>query len=354
MSPNDPVELQMVGDYLLRSQNELEISFWLGSATEVPALCVPEGFEERSLGVLDRLAHAGIQVPQVVLGRYIDDHDVNLRYRPDFERLAQVVAPGKWSVIENRGDGRWVNDALAVISSERVIVDITGLSNKGLFGALDAMRKDARELYVGYSEAAEYSPTEQEWRRLEDHIAASGGDVSTLAQMADRQEWLYVGEHRVEHVSGHEGYDVAGATALLAFLPYKSARLASIMCRHDYTEYCFIAGEPRLARNAWRLEALRRINASIVKQWPVIIMSTFGYRLAIEQLGEALFSENGLLHRCDVHMAPMGSKMQTVASWVVSCIGQAATVLTAVPNRYYPNAFSRGIGNSWVFKFVRP
>jgi hypothetical protein len=180
------------------------------------------------------------------------------------------------------------------------------------------------------------------------------GSACSVAERMDEREWLYGGGHRIVFIPRHEGYDVAGSNALVAFLPFKSARLAAIMGQEEYSDYLFIAGRPRLAGNQWRLDALKDINATVTRQWPIVEMSTFSYRTALKQLASPLFDEEGLLHHYDVHLAPMGSKLQTFACWVVSCIAPSITVLTSVPGKYFSNAFSLGIGAQWAFPFVRP
>jgi hypothetical protein len=175
-----------------------------------------------------------------------------------------------------------------------------------------------------------------------------------LAGKTDEREWLYSRNFDVELVQGHEGYDVAGSAALVAFLPFKAARLAAVMNYSEYSQYVFIAGKPRLGENLWRLDALIQINKAITRQWPIVEMSTFGYKDALKQLAGLLFSSDALSARCDIHVAPMGSKLQTVACWALSRITRSITTVTAIPSRYFPKKFSEGIGSTWVFPFVIP
>ena len=67
-----------------------------------------------------------------------------------------------------------------------------------------------------------------------------------------------------------------------------------------------------------------------------------------------MLSEESLLWKYDVHMAILGSKLQTVACWVFSRIVRSITVVTSVPTQYHPEAFSEGIGQSWVFTLAYP
>jgi hypothetical protein len=265
------------------------------------------------------------------------------------------LAPGSWDVIENHDDGMWVQKALAGVDEPRIALDITGLSNRGVFGALDAVSSwpDMGAMVV-YSEPSVYWPRAREWERFKKELAP-GCQKDDVADWADQSEWLYSGRNfHVELIPNHEGYDVAGSTALIAFLPFKRGRLAAVMSHAEYSEYVFIAGRPRRPENGWRLEALKEINSQLTKDWPVDEMSTFGYRDALKQLSSRLFSAEGLASRCDVHVAPLGSKLQTVGCWALSRITGAITMVTGIPGRYFPKAYSDGIGTSWVFPFTPP
>jgi hypothetical protein len=265
--------------------------------------------------------------------------------------LAEAVSPGRWRVLANHNDGQWVQTGLEWLDADDIILDISGVANRGVFGALDAAVDSSKNVFVGYSEAKEYWPKKPGWRELE----KSFSDNTVLAEMVDEKPWLFSYEHTVEIIPGHEGYDAAGAgRALVAFLPFKCARLAAVLGEEDYREFLFIAGRPRLKKNAWRLDALQKINASLTKEWPVVEMSTFGYRRAFGTLVSSMFSEDLLLCKYDVHLAAIGSKLQTVASWILSRIVGSLTIVTSVPTTYYPQAFSEGIGSSWVFRLVVP
>ena len=77
-----------------------------------------------------------------------------------------------------------------------------------------------------YSEAAHYWPNLEDWQQIKIELSpdyASGGE---LADRADASEWLYSGrDFHVDLIEGHEGYDVAGTTALVAFLPFNTTAL---------------------------------------------------------------------------------------------------------------------------------
>jgi len=141
---------------------------------------------------------------------------------------------------------------------------------------------------------------------------------------------------------------------LIGFLPFKCARLAAILGEEDYSEVLFIAGHPHLKKNHWRKDALKEINEFTIKGRRVEDISTFLYRETLKEFIQILFSDDSLLQKYDVHLAVLGSKLQTVACWVLSNIIRSLTMVTSIPAKYFPEAFSEGIGNSWIFKLTTP
>lgn len=338
-------------DFLSRSENEKSFNVWLDERSTSCSLILAEGFEERSLGLLNLIEKAELKLDGLIIGRYTDDYELNRKYRSKLEEIASVVAPDHWKVIDNHNDGLWIKDALCCLDSETIILDITSMSNKGLFGCLDAAHLSGRNIYIGYSEAKEYWPRENDWQQLSKEL----DNAEKIADVVNTKPWLFSYEHSVGLIPNHEGYNSGGSRhALIAFLPFKSARLGAIIDQEDFSEYLFIAGCPHLEENRWRLDALKKINESIINNWPVIEMSTFGYLKTFEEMTKMLFSEDSLLHEYDIKLAILGSKLQTVASWALSCIIPSITVITSTPAKYYPEAFSEGIGNSWIFKLPEP
>lgn len=346
---DDSIELSACFGYADRAFCEQPFRDW-NPGERPPALLIPEGFEERSLAALQAMATRGILVPRLFIGRYVKDADLNQQYRERFEALAQEVAPGAWQVIDNHDNGDWIEEALRKVQEPAVALDITGLSHRALFGALDALSRSRHDAQIIYSEPAEYWPKQQEWRDM----CPNKNNSDDLADRTDEREWLYSRNFHVELIQGHEGYDVAGSAALVAFLPFKAARLAAVMNYGEYSQYHFIAGKPRLSANLWRLDALTQINKVVTRHWPIAEMSTFGYKDALKQLADLLFSSDALSTRYDIHVAPMGSKLQTIACWALSRITRSVTMVTAIPTHYFPKKYSEGIGSSWIFPFVAP
>lgn len=345
-------ELKRCGDCVQQCVSEVRLSRFVRRSSASIGVIVAEGFEERSLGLLRKLAAQSDHkiIIDVVIGRYDDALEDNKRFREEFEQLASSLTGRDPTVLGIDVDGEWFAQALDIVDGDTVVTDITGVSNKSLFAVLDTAQSHDRPIFVSYTEARLYWPIRNDWRKLLREVS----NPSEIAAAVDSMPWLFGHEHVVEFVLGHEGYDSgAGQLALIGFLPFKCARLGSVLSEIDYDNYTFIAGRPRLKNNSWRLSALKRINEPLINDWPTIEIDTFGYANTVRCLTGVL-AENRLLQTCDVHVAILGSKLQTVGTWLVSSMIPALTMLDAVPMEYFPDAFSDGVGESWVFPLPHP
>lgn len=339
--------------YVEQSSGEIPFEKWLGTQQKCPGLITVEGFEERSFGVLKRFSMENVHLPGVVIARYENSEDMNVLFRPQFEKLARSVSEARVSTVYINKEGSWVEKAMQLLGVGEVIIDITGLSKRLLFGVLDYAVESDKQVLIGYSEAGEYWPKLSDWEQVFAEFAEQ--DIENLSKVFDEKPWLYSYENRVELISKHEGYDVAGnKRALIGFLTFKCARLAAILMKEDYSKYKFIAGIPRLRKNKWRCDVQKKVNATIIGHWPIIELSTFGYRQTILKMSSLLFSEDRLLEEFNVCMAPLGSKLQTIGCWAISHICKSITVVTSIPAGYFTKAFSNGVGESWVFPLKKP
>lgn len=339
-------------NYLERSVDERPISSLVNTDFKNAVFVLIEGFEERSIGIAETLVRAACKFKACVIGTYPNESSANSRYHERAVTAAQALAGSSVLTVPINNKGDWLTTVLSGISHTSVVLDITGLSTRSLFGALDAVSTCSTSTTITYSEANRYWPTLTDWSAIKNSLV----EFKTVADVVDDAPWLFGHEHNVELIANHEGYDSpAASTMLLAFLPFKRARLAAIVSNHDYEKNIFIAGKPRLHENEWRLDALLEINRGIIKSWRLEEMSTFGYRKALSQMFELTLSENSnLLLKHNVHLGLLGSKLQDVGCWIYSTLVPSVAVITSVPNEYFPDSFSDGIGKQWGFPLARP
>lgn len=342
------IEALLCEMYIEQSSTEQPFDAWL--LTDDISIITTQGFEERSVGLIESYAKSGLKADNVIVALHTSDKKANFIYKDRFEIAIKKVTSNS-SEVNLDADGLWLKTALSKIKSSNVLLDITGIGTRGLFGTLDIASLSNKNIFITYTEAKEYWPKKEAWDKMKEDLT----DSNTLPDVVDNQPWLFGYEHKVEFIPGHDGYDSAGtARALIGFLPYKYARLAAVMSADDYTHFEFIAGRPKLEENLWRSQALLEINRDLLKGKRVIEMSTFGYHSALERLSQLILTNEAMLDNYDVHIALMGSKLQDVACWVLSCLVPSLTVLTAVPSKYFPQGFSDGVGETWFFPLLPP
>src|SRR5438552_1003504 len=127
------VEHQQCHAFLRRSVDERELQPVPATAGASAALLTTQGFEERSVGVLETFANSGIRLRNVIINCYPGEDGRNFKYRDRFETSAKKLAPHRWSVVSNDYEGTWVRSAMESSDADEIILDITGVSNLGLF-----------------------------------------------------------------------------------------------------------------------------------------------------------------------------------------------------------------------------
>ena len=344
-------ELELCRRYLALCEGEVLVSSMEPEFWKSCTLLVVQGFEERSVGLLEALVGERIKVRRIVIAKYSAVDIENLRFEDRFISAGFAASELPPTEVVTNNDGEWITPFLVDSPTTRIVVDITGVSNRAMFYVLDKLASCDMEVHLAYTEAGEYWPTMSAWNAVKESLEPGG----SFSEKVDDLPWLFGHQHRHELVLNHEGHDSAGSQrAIVAFLAYKAARLAALIGIEEYSEFLFIAGVPRLDENRWRLNALKEINTDLIQDHQVVEMLTFDYRNALQQLAGVLFDNPGLMRKYDVHLAILGSKLQSVACWALSSLIPSLTVVTSAPTKYYPDAFSQGIGNTWIFRLVSP
>lgn len=339
-------ESEAASRFLSTSQPEALLNDIISDISEPIDFAVVQGFEDRSLSALQRIGEARRPIDTLYIARYPDANSANARLSEALHELVKSSAPRTLQHVRLLKDGGWVSALRHRGTSRPLFFDITGLSTRHLFGALDQVSRQIRPVYLIYTEAETYWPTFDAWREL----TATHQDSEKLAQKVDEMPWLFGCVHNVEAIPGHDGFDsLVSGRALIAFLPFKGARLGAILGEQDYREILFLSGQPRLRANRWREQALRDINEPLLGQAEPIVLSTFGYRDTVQNLMAVLTDNNSPLLKYNVDLALLGSKLQTVGCWVISQIFPSITCLTATPAQYFPASFSSGAGSSFAF-----
>jgi len=121
---------------MLTFEDEVMLADYIRSLPDELTIVVAQGFEERTCGILKVLSDARVRVKHAVVARYKTDRGYDNTNTEECEMLSQHVAPNNWDVIPNYNDGDWAL-SVSLATTETVLVDITGISNRAMFRSLD-------------------------------------------------------------------------------------------------------------------------------------------------------------------------------------------------------------------------
>jgi hypothetical protein len=271
------------------------------------------------------LKQAGVDVTS-------DDHVIYDRFDPsDFETRLQV--------------------RLAAHGTKRAVIDISTMSKLAIILVLKACQELKLNVTVIYSEAKQYGPSKEEFdeaqRRNEIHRP-------TLH--------VFSGVHGVVRANSVSSVAMQGQpTAAIVFMSFNDA-LTQLLLNTVYPSRLFlINGTPPV--HSWREQATAWVHEQVRKEWeddnplktaegtsgllPARCASTLDYRDSLVLLLD-LYWALSATHR--VLLAPSGSKMQTIACFIMKALHPDVHIEYPSPEGFAPE-YSHGIGRSWRVDF---
>ncbi len=227
----------------------------------------------------------------------------------------------------------------------KVYVDISTMSKLAIMLVLHICHQLNIAMVIIYSEAAEYGPTENEYKQ-----ARGKGEIQRPSLH------IFNGIHGVVRVDSLASVAMQGQpTAAIAFMSFNDA-LTQLLLNTVYPGRLFlINGTPPV--HAWREKAMAWVHEQVRKEWeadnpvssayphlPLRSTSTLDYRESVSELLNLYWTLSST-HR--VLIAPSGSKMQTVACYLVKALHPDVHIEYPSPEGF-AKEYSRGIGSKWV------
>lgn len=230
----------------------------------------------------------------------------------------------------------------------RVVVDISTMSKLEIMLVLKVCNELRLRVRILYSEAQEYHPNKEEFER-----------AKKKNQIHRPTLQVFTGVYGVVRVDSLASVAMQGQpTAALVFMSFNDA-LTQILLNTVYPSRLFlINGRPPV--HTWREEATAWIHDQVRREWeednpvhpanaggvpiPKRAASTLDYRETVSLLLE-LYWQLSANHR--ILLAPAGSKLQAVGSYLVKALHPDILIEYPTPEGFSPN-YSSGIGNRWL------
>lgn len=273
------------------------------------------GFEERSCAWLKEGSFH--QHAQCVLIRFRNNVPGNGKIFDQYVALAkQRFAPKAIHVVELHQDApnRMESELGGVLSSlprsvMRLGVDISGMPSYAACMALKCTRfvRNQHPMTVLYTAAKQYNPTFSQYRKL---IAKQGGDIELLPDpMAlEMRETLIL-----DSFSGYRSQNAKTCLAIMA--GYEAHRSTGVVDTVNPSLLLLLYGNPGAPELQWRLDLSRRLHTKFEKgrRTAETVVSTLHFQEALSAL-ETFYDK--LIDDYDLVIAPIGSKMQTLATYL--------------------------------------
>lgn len=303
------------------------------------------GFEERTTGAVASLVDRDVRIEKSVLMEYDMYYQANEKRREKYEEYINYLTRGRTYRPLNAPVAnpdpifsekmKSLLQALVNTAHPKILFDCTSCTSSILSKTLAVLLNYPCELTVLYSEAADYSPTREDWESRE---------------RKPYDKWVqgpFVGVRYVEKPPILQADDVGEQPVLLILFPtFNTERTNRVSAELDPTERIWFFGEPHdLTKNAYRIEMEKSYAAPIMcpgDKWS--LLTTFDYRKTLLSLG-GIYAERHFDYR--IVIMPHGSKMQTLGANLFRVVHETSMV-HAMPMEYNPDKYSTGCIRVWA------
>jgi hypothetical protein len=320
-------------------------SVWAG----IDVLVLAAGFEERAFQVLS--THRFNDRAHVILVLYDNDVPGN----PELGKRYRIAAEEKFLKSHIHRVQLHANDidnfklkcqeVIRALPSDlgKFGIDVSGMPAHVIFALLNLIREAQpyEDQICFYTAAREYTPTEKEYEELK---RKQGDDIEYVPKsMALEMSQLLV----FEPFSGYRSGDARCCLAL--FAGYELHRSTGVVDEINPAVTLLMYGKPASEKLAWRLDLSRRLHQKFEKT----------RRCAVEEVstrdvGEcmAVLEEyyNFTVDDYDLTIAPVCSKMQTIASFLFWEKYPEVQVTFPLPIGYDPDRRPRGVESTYALE----
>jgi hypothetical protein len=266
------------------------------------------GFEDRAMMLLDCCLSQKIRVEKALAIRYKPHGDPRNRVTDFRSKLEKVCSCVEW-INYDRLDPQKFQEELAssidVPDPFHVLVDISGMSKFLTMVLLQVLTRLPNSITVVYAEADIYHPTRDEFEKKKEKVGAT-------------PDFLTSDVYTILHVTSLSSVSMQGYPILLLVFPTFNHNEVAALHNEVSPQYMILLeGDPHKETDKWRLQAMKEVNRNLTANPDYSceskVVSTFDYISNIEVLQD-IYRKYCFTHK--VLLAPTGSKLQTIASFL--------------------------------------
>lgn len=323
-------------------------------------LILASGFEPRSATAANKIRSAGARVPRVVLLHFPTNAAENAVIWEEMDATLDAISEDRASILMSGSFKDFERELLASIplglaeTPTRIMLDISGASGRMILLTMRALFAAVRDhqghisLNLVYTEAEVYAPSREEANgRIDELKLAFESRTQPTTELT-----LGLDQDPQDFCVAYEGHHVEdGPDRAIVICGFNAHRVRAALDQIDpsfntnlpHPQVTYVAGEPPTAELAWRLDAMKELNAFGTDPSAVHFRtsSTLDYQETLrllEQLYEQTFGEER------VTVLPFGSKMQTVAAALFCELHSDVRAQVVTPRSYRGSGYSSGSG----------
>jgi hypothetical protein len=308
-------------------------------------LIIAGGFEDRVSAFLKTISSTGVRLQKVCIIEYTNNI-INSSRRHEILELVTKISS---DYVELEIDK--VTDLSKILFSHEVksvIVDISAMSHLFVFQILNTIKGCGIMVDIVYFEAQRYSPERDFYDRLTDDGRLDNSQAFAKYIELDDSEILYSRDCFLQQKLEFTGaMEPSKPIYLVAFLPFRRARLQLVLEELDVEDRFFVIGQPARDDLRWREQLLEVENFDSLEGAVVAKISTLDWRETFNILckGPGDVNKRG---RNNVVLVPLGSKLQTVSCFAFWIHHQDVGIVFSQPKTYYHEKYSSGWGTGYV------
>jgi hypothetical protein len=219
----------------------------------------------------------------------------------------------------------------------RIFIDISGMSRLLIVQVLVALGKRTdsfRGCSVAYAEAQTYPPSQEAAESAIEKLETDA-TFSVLFLSSGMFDVTIVPELSSSAIP-------IGQTRLIAFPSLDAYQLTALRAELQPSRFSFIHGVPPNPKNAWRADAIRKINRLDILEHDSCNASTLDYRETLNCLLQ-IYGKHSDHQR--LLISPTGSKMQAVAVGLFRAYFDDAQIVYPTPKAFLsPMDYTKGVG----------
>lgn len=297
------------------------------------------GFEDRAFEFLRRVVRRGSRKFGVIAIDYLPSEPANRTVE-----LEQLVAQSNATLQWIKYDRQDPHDPSSFILERapnpgRLLIDTSGMSRLLIVQLVCAIIRANRSAssHIVYAEAEQYPPTK-------DEVDKSIADANNLFSVINFISSGVLGIIVPPELSTVAMY--GQPIRLIAFPSFNPAQFAALCAEINASSYTIIHGKPPKEENAWRKDAIARLNnIANLREAEEEIASTLDYRETLSLLLDIYRRHSD---RQKLVISPTGSKMQALAVGIVSGFLRDLQVVYPAPRSFpLPDNYTKGVSRMY-------